>query len=98
MVGIGRKAKGETGKQGLLIEALTGQQRLWSTSCPLSFLDHVVSNPRIVTQLVGLRDFAAHQSSDLLAIWQRGRAIAVGLILSFSQKFEFRQLDNDCGA
>jgi hypothetical protein len=25
----------------------------------------------------------AHQSSDLLAIWQRGRAIAVGLILSF---------------
>ena len=26
---------------------------------------------------------AAHQSSDLLAIWQRGRAIAVGLIISF---------------
>jgi uncharacterized membrane protein YgaE (UPF0421/DUF939 family) len=25
----------------------------------------------------------AHQSSDLLAIWQRGRAIAVGLVLSF---------------
>jgi uncharacterized membrane protein YccC len=31
--------------------------------------------------VVLLRD--AHQSSDLLAIWQRGRAIAVGLILSF---------------
>jgi len=26
---------------------------------------------------------AAHQSSDLLAIWQRGRAIAIGLIISF---------------
>jgi uncharacterized membrane protein YccC len=25
----------------------------------------------------------AHQSSDLLAIWQRGRAIAIGLIISF---------------
>jgi uncharacterized membrane protein YccC len=31
--------------------------------------------------VVLLRD--AHQSSDLLAIWQRGRAIALGLILSF---------------
>ena len=31
--------------------------------------------------VVLLRD--AHQSSDLLAIWQRGRAIAVGLVLSF---------------
>jgi uncharacterized membrane protein YccC len=31
--------------------------------------------------VVLLRD--AHQSSDLLAVWQRGRAIAVGLILSF---------------
>jgi hypothetical protein len=25
----------------------------------------------------------AHQSADLLAIWQRGRAIAIGLIISF---------------
>jgi uncharacterized membrane protein YccC len=31
--------------------------------------------------VVLLRD--AHQSSDLLAIWQRGRAIGVGLVLSF---------------
>ena len=31
--------------------------------------------------VVLLRD--AHQSSDLLAIWQRGRAIAIGLIISF---------------
>ena len=31
--------------------------------------------------VVLLRD--AHQSSDLLAIWQRGKAIAIGLIISF---------------
>src|SRR5258708_18514157 len=55
---------------------------------PSTFLNYLSQNttsltlmPHPTLPIVLVR--AAHQSSDLLAIWQRGRAIAIGLIVSF---------------